>query len=319
MEISITIENAVGLNWPLWKKMVPRLETMGFATIFRSDHFPFGNPPLTDALELVTSLTFLADHTKQVDFGSLVAPLSVRDPVMLARQAMSIDDLSGGRMILGVGAGWMEEEHTQFGYNLGNPKTRLDRLEEALEVITSLVRGEDPVSFKGRFYRLQEAWLLPRPHHPTRILVGGNGPKRTLPLVARYADIWNCQIETAERFQQLSAQLDDLISAAGRTPGSVKRTVMIPVLCFHSPEEMHNAFDKNRMIPIFNGSSDENIMGFMASMRCIVGGPDEVIRKMQAYSEAGVEEFVIQWFGVNDLESLQIIANEILPNFVSAD
>lgn len=315
MKVSITIEAMMGVNWRLWKQMVPMLETLGFATVFRSDHFSLGTPPVTDSLELITSLTYLADHTQRVDFGSLIAPVSVRDPVMLTRQAISIDDLSGGRMILGVGAGWMEEEHTQFGYSLGDPKMRMDRLEEALQVITSLIRSEDPVNFQGRFFRLQEARLLPRPHRPTRILVGGNGPKRTLQLVAQYADIWNCQIETPERFQQLSSRLDELITTAGRKPSDVKRTVMIPVLLYHSPSELHLAFDLLRLTPIFTGATDDAIQNMFTSMNCIQGSPDEVIRKMQAYSEAGAEEFVIQWFGVNDLDGIQKIVSEILPNF----
>lgn len=317
MKVSITIEAMFGANWPLWKQLVPRLEAMGFASIFRSDHFSLGAPPVTDALELITSLTYLADHTQRVDFGSLVAPLSVRDPVMLARQAMSLDELSGGRMILGVGAGWMEEEHNQFGYYLGDPKTRLDRLEEGLQVIANLVRREEPVSFQGRFFRLQEARLLPRPSRPTRILVGGNGPRRTLPLVARYADIWNCQIETAERFGELSARLDDLITAASRRPEDVQRAVMNPVLCYGSSEELQRRLDHIRMIPIFARASNDELLGMYQSMNCILGKPDEVIEKMQAYAQAGVEEFVITWFGVNDLEGLEVIASEILPNFSS--
>ena len=315
MKVSVTIETMMGVNWPMWKRMVPQLEAMGFSGIYRSDHFPWGVPPATDALELITSLTYLAEHTRRVDFGSLVAPLSVRDPVMLARQAMSIDDLSGGRMILGVGAGWMEEEHTQFGYHLGDMNTRMDRFEEALEVITRLVRSADPVSFQGRFYRLEEARLLPRPQQPTRIMIGGRGRKRTLPLTARYADIWNCLPETPEGFQQLSAQLDDLISAAGRAPGSVKRTIMIPVLLVHSPEELQNELDLIRRIRIYSQASDEELLDRFASMQCILGGPEEVIRKMQAYAEAGVEEFVLQWIGVYNLDGLQAIADEILPNF----
>lgn len=298
--------------------MVPQLEAMGFATVFRSDHFSLGTPAVTDALELITSLTYFAEHTKRVDFGSLVAPVSVRDPVMLTRQAMSIDDLSGGRMILGVGAGWMDEDHLQFGYNLGDTKTRMDRLEEALQVITTLVHSSEPVSFQGRFFRLQEARLLPRPQQPTRILVGGNGRKRTLPIVAKYADIWNCQIETPERFLQLSARLDDLIIVAGRKPTSVKRTIMIPVIFYHNQNEKHKVLDLIRMSPIFSGVSDEDILGIFSSMHSIQGGSDEVIRKMEAYSEAGVEEFVIQWFGLHDLDGLQKIASEILPYFVAS-
>lgn len=315
MKVSITIEAMFGLTWQLWKQMVPRLEAMGFATVFRSDHFSLGSPPVTDALELITSLTYLAEHTQRVDFGSLVAPVSVRDPVMLARQAMSIDDLSGGRMILGIGAGWLEEEHTHFGYQLGDVKTRMDRFEEALQVITSLIRSPDPVSFQGRFFKLEEARLLPRPQHPTRILVGGNGPKRTLPIAARYADIWNCEMATAERFRQLSSQLDDLIIAAGRSSGMVKRSVFAPLICYHTQEELHQSLNMIRKTPIFTNNSDEDLLEMFASMNGILAEPDEVIRKLQQYAEAGADEFVITWWGLNDLAGLETIASEILPAF----
>jgi alkanesulfonate monooxygenase SsuD/methylene tetrahydromethanopterin reductase-like flavin-dependent oxidoreductase (luciferase family) len=319
MKVSITIEAMLGLTWPLWKQMVSELDVLGFATVFRSDHFSLGAPPVTDALELITSLTYLADHTQRVDFGSLVAPVSVRNPVMLARQAMSLNDLSEGRMILGVGSGWLKEEHAQFGYSLGDPKTRMDRLEEALQVITCLVRSEEPVSFQGRFYRLQEARLLPRPQQPTPILVGGNGPKRTLPLVARFANIWNCQLETPESFQQLSTRLDNLIVATNRAPSDVKRTAMVLVFLFHNQEELQHVLNQIRKIPFFIGLSDEDILYALNSMHAILGGPDEVIKRMQAYSEAGVEEFVIQCPLAKELDYLQTIAREILPIFATTD
>ena len=238
MKVSITI-SAMALNWQWWKQLALQLEPMGFASVFRGDHFPSGAPPMVDALELISSLTYLADHTQRMDIGSLVAPLSIHDPVMLARQAMCINDLSGGRMILGVGAGWSEQEHIAFGYTLGTPKTRMDRLEEGLEIIHRLMRCEEPVSFQGRFFRLQEARLLPRPQRPTRILLGGKGPQRTLPLVARYADLWNCELGTPQEFQQLSARLDDLLISRGRALSDVRRTILIPVLCYHTPQELH--------------------------------------------------------------------------------
>ena len=153
MKISITIETEMGVTWPIWKQLTSILEDKGFHTIFRSDHFPSGNPPATDTLELITSLTYLADHTRRVNFGTLVAPLSFRDPVMLARQAMSLNDLSNGRMILGVGTGWAEEEHKQFGYNLGDTKTRLDRLDEGLQVISALLRDDQPVTLRRPLFQ----------------------------------------------------------------------------------------------------------------------------------------------------------------------
>ena len=106
--LSIMIEGQHGLTWPRWKRLVTEVERLGFAGLFRSDHFTNAQPPDKDSLELVTSLTYLADHTERIHFGPLVAPFSFRNPVMLARQAAALDDLSGGRMILGVGAGWQE-------------------------------------------------------------------------------------------------------------------------------------------------------------------------------------------------------------------
>jgi alkanesulfonate monooxygenase SsuD/methylene tetrahydromethanopterin reductase-like flavin-dependent oxidoreductase (luciferase family) len=316
MKVSITIEAGMGLTWPVWKQMVPELEAMGFAGIFRSDHFSMDVPAATDSLELITSLTYLAEHTQKVDFGSLVAPLSVRDPVMLARQAMSLNDLSGGRMILGVGSGWYEEEHAVFGYSLGDTKTRLDRLAEGLEVITCLVRAEQPVNFQGHFYTLQNARLLPRPQLPTRILVGGNGPKRTLPLVARYADLWNCQVASVETFRERSTQLDQLLQAAGRQPGDVKRTVMIPVIVWRTQQEFDQMLEIFRLIPIAATITAEGLSGWIASMHGVMGAPELVVERMQAYADAGVDMFMVQWFNLNDWTGLEILARDVLPHFI---
>src|SRR5579863_6763508 len=224
--LSIMIEGQMGLTWARWKRLVSEIEDLGFAGIFRSDHFTNARPPDFDSLEMLVSLTYLADHTQRVHFGPLVAPLSFRDPVMLARQALALDDLSEGRMILGVGAGWQDREHHDFGYQLGDVPTRLGRLEEGLEVITKLLKSDEPVTCEGRFYNIHDAMLLPRPqrHGGPRILVGGNGPKRTLPLVARYADIWNGVFLSPEAFRERSATLDQLLIDAGRNLGDVRRT-----------------------------------------------------------------------------------------------
>src|SRR5713226_8471683 len=114
--LSIMIEGQMGLTWPHWKRIVSEVEDLGFAGLFRSDHFTNSRPPDKDSLEMVVSRTYLADHTQRIRFGPLVAPLSVRHPTLLARQAAALDDLSGGRMILGVGAGWQERELTLFGH-----------------------------------------------------------------------------------------------------------------------------------------------------------------------------------------------------------
>ena len=209
-------------------------------------------------------------------------------------------------------------EHKQFGYNLGDTKTRLDRLEEGLQVISALLRNDQPVHFEGRFFNLQNARLLPRPQHPTRILVGGNGRKRTLPLVARYADLWNCQVETPETFRELNGLLDELILAEGRQPGDVKRTVMNPIMLFRNPSELDRIVRIIRSIPIYSWVDAQQMLDFSNSMKGIHGSPEQVIEKMQLYADAGADEFIIQWFYSKDIEGTEELASEILPHFAFA-
>ena len=205
--ISIMIEGQQGLNWARWKRLAAAVDELGFAGLFRSDHFTDPRPPDDDSLEMVVSLAYVADHTQRIHFGPLVAPVSFRDPVMLARQAAALDDLSGGRLLLGLGAGWQEREHQMFGYALGDVETRMARLEEGLEVVTRLLRDTQAPTFQGRFYHV-EAGASIRPKNPggPRILIGGNGPQRTLPLAARFADVWNGTFLTPAAFDERSAR-----------------------------------------------------------------------------------------------------------------
>jgi alkanesulfonate monooxygenase SsuD/methylene tetrahydromethanopterin reductase-like flavin-dependent oxidoreductase (luciferase family) len=239
---------------------------------------------------------------------------------MLARQAMALDDLSGGRMILGVGSGWQAREHTMFGYSLGDMTVRMDRLEEGLEVVTRLIRSPEPVTFSGRFYQLQEATLLPRPQRPTPVLVGGNGPKRTLPLVARYADIWNCLAATPDLFRERSALLDILIRKAGRQPADVKRTVFMPLICWTNATELESfARAYRRTFPAYADASTDAIIAYQREhYKAIAGTPEQIVAQLQGFAAAGVEEMMIQSFLADHLESLEIIARHVLPYFMEA-
>ena len=319
MEISISFEGQSGLSWMSWKRWIAEIEQMGFAGLFRADHFNIDDPHSSELFELVVLLANLASLSQRVHFGSLVAPLSVRDPVMLARQAMALNDLSGGRMILGVGAGWNEEEHAMFGYSLGDKTTRMDRLEEGLEVITRLLRSSEPVSYEGRFFHLHEALLLPRPQHLTPVLVGGTGLKRMLPLVARYADIWNSIRETPDVFKEHSILLDDLLRKNGRQPGDVKRTLTTIVVCYRDPHELDSRMTHIRSgIPgLFAGkTNEENLELLRNPFLAITGSPEEVIKQLRSYAAAGVEELIIQWFTLEDYAGLNVFAEEVMP-FVS--
>ncbi len=326
MQISVTIEGQEGLTWSHWKQFVTEVENLGYAGLFRSDHFPGDKA----ALELVVSLAYLADHTRRLHFGSLVAPLSFRDPVMLARQAAAIDDLSGGRLILGLGAGWQEQEHQTWGYELGDVSTRMARFEEGLELITRLFRSDEPVTYEGRFFQLHEARLLPRPLRPggPSILIGGNGVRRTLPLAAQYADIWNVFHLTPAIFRERSEILDNLLRQAGRQPSEVKRTMMAMLFCGRNESELKRRanFAYRNWVPELAGQPFEKLLEALGDMfnpllksvgatfNPIVGTPDSVLRQIRAYAAAGIEELIIQWFDVDDIEGLQMYAEYILPH-----
>lgn len=216
LEVAIMIEGQDGIEWERWKRLVRAAEDLGFAGLYRSDHFTNPEGPYKDALELWTSLTWLADNTERIEFGPLVSPVSFRHPAITAWQAGAVGDLSGGRLRLGLGAGWQEREHEAFGFDLLDTDNRFARFEEGLQVVTRLLRSQGAASFDGEFYGLREAEISPRPGFAVPIVIGGNGPRRTLPLAARYADEWNGVFLAPDKFMDLSARLDALLEEAGR-------------------------------------------------------------------------------------------------------
>jgi F420-dependent oxidoreductase-like protein len=316
--ISLEIEGQMGLTWPRWKRLVAEIEALGFAGLYRSDHFTNAFPPDEDSLELIVALTYLAEHTQRVRFGPLVAPLSFRHPALLVRQAAALDDLSGGRMILGVGTGWEEREHHLFGFDLGDVPTRLARLEEGLEVITRLLRSDEPVTYEGRFFQLRGATLLPRPQRSggPPILIGGSGLHRTLPLVARYADIWNGQLLTPAEFQERSSRLDILLSEVGRPRHSVRRTLYCWLHFGRTMEELDQALNWRHEDPeLAHKPLDEVIQVLRTAewLNRLVGTPEMLVEQIQAYADAGVEELILDWFDLDNIEALRGFAESILP------
>ena len=302
MEIAIMIEGQDGLNWPRWQRIAQAVEELGFAGLFRSDHFTNANPPDLDSLELWVSLTWLASHTQRIEFGPLVTPVSFRHPVFTARMASQVDDLSGGRLVLGVGAGWQKREHSHFGFDLLDVTGRLDRFEEGLEVISRLLQSDEPVDFEGDFYRLREAILLPRPQRPggPPLLIGGNGPQRTLPLVARFANQWNGVFIDARRFGELNERLDELLAAQGRQAGEVRRTLMTEVVFGRDQGELERKL-QNR------DPAD------LAARGVVVGTGTQVVDRLGELAEAGVQRAMLQWLDQEDLDRMAAMADQVLP------
>lgn len=297
-EVAIMIEGQNGLNWPRWQRIARAVEDLGFSGLYRSDHFTNAQPPDRDALELWVSLAWLASHTRRIQFGPLVTPLSFRHPVFVARMGKDIDDLSGGRFVLGVGAGWQEREHRMFGFDLLPVPERFNRFQEGLEVITRLLRSPDRVTFQGRYFHLEDAILLP---HPQRaggppILIGGNGERRTLPLVARYADEWNGVFIPANRFKYLNSHLNTLLDINGRKAETVRRSLMTGLVFGRTDQELRTRLG-NRDIEA------------LLARGIIVGTPSQVTEQLIGLAEAGAQRVMLQWLELDDLEGLEALAH----------
>ncbi len=315
MQLSLMVEGQEGLTWARWKELVARVEDWGWAGFYRSDHFTMTSPPSENSLETIVSLTYLADHTTRVDFGPLVAPLSFRDPVMLARQAAHLNDLSGGRMILGVGAGWSTTEHEMFGYPLLDKRARMERFTEGVQVVWQLLKGKGPQNFEGRWYTLKNAEILPRPAN-NRILVGGNGLRRTLPLAARFADVWNGVQLTPARFRELAAQLDRYVYDAGRKPDAVKKTAATFLFFGSDQAALDRWLARFRTQPWFRDLSNAEIMSKLrADNGSIIGLAEDVIPQIRAFADAGVQELMLQIFDSDDIQGLDAFARTVMPAF----
>lgn len=304
MEVAIMLEGQNGLNWPRWQRIARAVEDLGFAGLFRSDHYTNANPPDLDSLELWVSLTWLADNTERIEFGPLVSPVSFRQPTMTARMAAAVDDLSDGRLILGLGAGWQEREHHNYGWDLLDVPERFQRFEEGLEVITRLLESDEPVDFSGEFYELHDAILLPRPQRDggPPILIGGNGPKRTLPLVAKYAEEWNGVFLTPPQFAERSERLDALLREAGRDPDRVRRSLMTGCL-----------FGRDQATVERKLAERDRSEGQLREAGLAVGTGSEIVEQLGAWAEAGVERIMLQWLDLDDLDGLEALAHAVLP------
>lgn len=302
LEIAVMIEGQEGLTWPRWQKIARLVEDQGFIGLFRSDHFTIG-PPDMDSLELWISLAWLASHTKRIEFGPLVTPFSFRHPVHTARMASAVDDLSEGRLVLGLGAGWNKREHDLFGFELLEPKARFDRFQEGMEVVTRLLQSDEPVTFEGQYYRLRGATLLPRPQRPggPRILIGGKGVKRTLPYVVRYASEWNCVSLLPDEFARLNQRLNEMLAQAGREPGSVRRSMMTG--CVFGKDEA----SLNNKISFYGRTLEEVQQG-----GAVAGSISEIKEQLQALETAGLQRIMLQWLDLDDLESLEAVAKAML-------
>ncbi len=314
MQLGVMVEGQEGLTWDLWRRITALVEDLGFESLWRSDHFMSLVDPARQSLEAWTSLTLTAVDTSRLRFGPLVCPMTFRHPALLARMAAALDTLSGGRFVLGVGAGWNEVEHRTFGIPFPPFTERMAMLVEGIEVIRRLLAGK-PASFTGAYYRLDGAEAHPAPAQ-TRLplVIGGKGERRVLPVVARYADEWNLTGATPAEYRAKSARLEECCRTAGRDPAAIARSVMTGFLIWRDPAEFRRRCGAvQRLFPSLGGLTNEEVPAAVRQWGWMTGTPDTVVAYLTELERAGVQRVMLQHHVLDDDDALALIAREVLP------
>lgn len=313
----IMIEGQEGLTWPRWQRIAEAVEALGFESLWRSDHlFSLYDVPSRPGLDTWASLTALAMMTRRIRFGPLVCPITFRHPSVLARAAAAVDVLSGGRLELGVGAGWHDREHQAFGIPYPRPGERIRRLDEGIQVIRALW-SEGSAHFEGRFYRLDGAVGWPKPAQTPRVplIIGGRGP-RVLEVAARYADEWNCAASRPPA--EVRARTDTLLAACrrvGRDPREIRHSWMGAFLVGDTSAVLERRARKiQEYLPPRAATPAATLPEVLRSEGWLVGSPPEIVAQMRALAAEGIERFMLQLYDQDDLEALHTLAEEVIPH-----
>jgi alkanesulfonate monooxygenase SsuD/methylene tetrahydromethanopterin reductase-like flavin-dependent oxidoreductase (luciferase family) len=296
-QLGIMIEGQEGLTWERWQTLCHDVEALGFATLRRSEHLiSLQKIQERDCIDCWTSLALAAEWTNSIQFGPMVSPMTFHHPPVLARQAAAVDLLSGGRLILGVGAGWNEYEHELFRVPFYTVKQRMDLLEQGVA-------------------RIRETWAIsnPKSANPIPLLMGGIGEKRALPLVAREASEWNFTRRDQDLYRQKREVLSRCCREAGRDPAEIRYSVMLYCIIGRDRAELRErALQTAEILPRLKRDSPDAILE-AARESAIVGTPEEIADQIRDYAKLGVDLFVLQHLLLDDRDALQLLAKEVMP------
>ena len=307
MQLRIFTEPQQGASYATLRGVAKATEDLGFDAFFRSDHYlkmggVSGEPGPSDAW---TTLAGLAVETSRIRLGTLVTSATFRYPGPLAITVAGIDEMSGGRIELGLGAGWYEGEHTAYGIPFPGTKERFDRLEEQLAIITGL--WETPAGqkfgYEGMYYQVSDSPGLPKPVQRPRppVIVGGHGPRRTPALAAKYADEFNIAFSNVDEVAAQFGRVRQACAAAGRDAGSLVYSAAQTVCCGKDETTL-----SRRAAAIGSDLADLRASG-------LAGSPAEIVDKIGTFAEAGTQTLYLQVLDLHDLDHLSDIAAGVLP------
>ena len=269
-----------------YNRRLIRMLSTGFTMLWAEDHLQLGE---TATHESMTTLSYFAGEFPRFRIGSLVLCQSYRNPALIAKMAANLQGISRGRLILGLGAGWKEDEYHAYGYPFPDTKTRLEQLEEAA-IIVKAMWSSRPATFVGKHYHIQGAYCEPQPTPPIPLLIGGGGEEKTLAIVARRADWWNFNSVTVEEYSHKVAVLKAHCARVGRDPAEIKLTYLSTVSVSENPAEVVRSPKKH----------------------FIAGSSAEVIRELERFHALGVTLFIFRFL---DPASLERFVLTVAPHF----
>jgi F420-dependent oxidoreductase-like protein len=304
------IEGQEGVAWPQWLAIAQACERFGIPTLFRSDHYMNldGQHPERESLDAWGTLCGLAAVTTTLRLGTMVSPATFRHPSILAKLVVTADHISGGRVDLGLGAGWHEREHAAYGFPFADIRARMDVLEEQLQVVLG-AWAEGPFSFDGRHYHLDQLEAQPKPVQPPHppLIMGGTAGPRGAALAARYADEYNTTFPSVEQIRERRERIHQACAEAGRDP--LPFSIMTAVVSGADEGEL-----RERMGRLADkiGADPAQLLTDPPS-GWIVGTLDHATEQLLAIREAGVDRIMCQQLVHDDLDAIELLGQQLAP------
>lgn len=295
MQFGLMTEPQLGMTYETITHLASWAESAGLVAFARSDHYAFGGVEGPHATDAFATLGGLARDTGSVELAVLVSPITFRHPAVIAKMAATIDEMSGGRLRLGVGTGWMEKEHTDYGFDFHDQSGRFTRLEEALQYLHHAF-GRIDGPFHGEHYRLEETTVRPLPTGDLPIIVGGSGPQRTPRLAGRWADEFNLFSRAPEEIRVRNERAREAAAQAGRDPDDLLLSVMTAVITGPDRPAYEENLARIAAADPF-GRSAADLETRYRERGLPIGTADEAQEAVAGLAAVGVERIYVQWFG----------------------
>jgi len=319
VQLCLMIEGQEGVTWPQWLDLAHACEEHAIPALFRSDHYlnldPDGRHPERGSLDAWGTLNALSAVTTTLRFGTMVSPATFRHPSVLAKLVVTADHVSGGRIELGLGAGWHEREHEAHGFPFPSTGVRIDILEEQLQIVFGNW-GDETFSFDGQHYTLRDLDAQPKPIQRPRppLIMGGTGGPRSAALAARFADEYNTPFPTLDQIAERKGRIGEACERAGRGPIPV--SIMTGVVLGADAAELRDRAGRlasRNLLSRVRGDDDADAFLADPPAGWVVGTIDDAVQQLMALREAGVSRVMCQHLLHDDLEAVALLGDEVAP------